>query len=157
NALESLSSEAYVTLSTQWVRSAARRLGVETAASAGAPAVAAPPRAPIDMDIAAAYRTAQAKSPRRHWAFLEDVRALLPSYTREQVDAALKRLFVEGAESELRAIDLTVMDDQGSLTDGQRAAAIRLGGRRLDMISIADGSPLLARPTAAAAAPQRDL
>jgi hypothetical protein len=135
DALETAQPGAAANLFTQWVRTAARHHGIESTQKTT--------RAAIDADIVSAYQKALAKKSEGKWVYLEDLRSELGGYSREDVDAALKRLSVEGAEKELRAIDLTIQDDQGRLTEGQRAAATRFGASRQDLISIDPKSPLL--------------
>jgi hypothetical protein len=101
----------------------------------------------IDLDIAKAYREIRAANPNDKWVYLSDLRAKLQGHSREEVDAALKRLWLEGADQERRAVDLSIQDDQGRLTEANRAGATNFGGTRQDLISIEHGSPILEAPT----------
>lgn len=112
----------------------------------GGPAEVSTTRPQIDFDIGTAYRTIRSKNPSEHWVYLEDLRLELPAYSREEVDDALKRLWVEGASKEKRAIDLSIQDDQGLLTPGRRNAATRFGGSRQDIIFIRNDSPVFGTP-----------
>lgn len=106
-------------------------------------------REQIDLDIGQAYRRALSRSDQGEWVYLEDLRKELPGYPREQVDAALRRLWLEGAGRNKRAIDLSIQDDQGRLTDARRAASTRFGAdQRQDMIRIDSDSPVLRQQTA---------
>jgi hypothetical protein len=78
--------------------------------------------------IQQSYRTL-AKRP-QDWVMLRDLRPLLSGATKSEVDTVLKRLFLE------KEINLTLNDDQGSLTQADRDAAIRIGPNDMHMLSM---------------------
>jgi hypothetical protein len=95
----------------------------------GTPA-APPPAADVEGRVRAAY-SALATAP-SDWVSLTDVRARLSDLPRDAVDGALIRL--ERDPSVYIAPD----EDQKALTDADRAAAIRIGGKDKHLLAIAD-------------------
>jgi len=78
--------------------------------------------------IRSAYR-ALAKRP-QDWVLLRDLRPRLGDAAKSEVDTALKRMFLD------KEINLTLNDDQGSLTQADRDAAIRVGPNDMHMLSM---------------------
>lgn len=70
-----------------------------------------------------------AKRP-QDWVMLCDLRLELPNMMKSEVDSTLKRMFLD------REINLTLNDDQGSLTQRERDAAIRIGANDMHMLSM---------------------
>ncbi len=93
----------------------------------------------LDSDIVSAYKKARGKNPSEQWVTLEDLRSEISGHSRQDIDAALKRLFTPDANGK-RSVDLITWDDQGSITDSQRAAALNVGASRMDRISIPEAS-----------------
>jgi hypothetical protein len=92
-------------------------------------AVAAPvTRAAPAEHIRRAY-AALAERPGQ-WVWLRDLRPRLQGMARAEVDAALEQMFLD------RSINLTLNEDQGSLTSADREAAIRVGQSAMHLISI---------------------
>lgn len=70
-----------------------------------------------------------AKRP-QDWVLLRDLRSHLSGAAKSEVDTALKRMFLD------KEINLTLNDDQGSLTQADRDAAIRIGANDMHMLSM---------------------
>lgn len=70
-----------------------------------------------------------AKRP-QDWVPLRDLRPKLAGAAPSEVDSTLKRMFLD------KEINLTLNDDQGSLTQADREAAIRIGANDMHMLSI---------------------
>jgi hypothetical protein len=82
----------------------------------------------LHQQIEQAYRRL-AKRP-QDWVLLRDLRLQLTVATKSEVDSALKRMFLD------KEINLTLNDDQGSLTQADRDAAIRIGANDMHMLSM---------------------
>jgi hypothetical protein len=61
---------------------------------------------------------------------LSELRPLIPGATKAQVDSALKEMYRD------RVINLTLEEDQKSLTAAQRSAAIRIGVDDMHLIAM---------------------
>jgi hypothetical protein len=85
------------------------------------------PETPIRAAIRAAYEKL-AKRPKA-WVSLTELRKLVPG-SKDEVDAELKRLLLD------KEANLTLNEDQGSLTDEDRAASVRVGVADLGMINM---------------------
>ena len=82
----------------------------------------------IRQQIHNAYR-ALAKRP-QDWVQLRDLRLKLNGAAKSEVNSTLKRMFLD------KEINLTLNDDQGSLTQADREAAIRIGANDMHMLSM---------------------
>lgn len=82
----------------------------------------------IPQQIHNAYRSL-AKRP-RDWVQLRDLRLKISGAAKSEVDSTLKRMFLD------KEINLTLNDDQGSLTQADYEAAIRIGANDMHMLSI---------------------
>jgi len=61
---------------------------------------------------------------------LRDLRPRLKGAAKSEVDSVLKRMFLD------KEINLTLNEDQGSLTQADREAAIRIGVNDMHMLSM---------------------
>jgi hypothetical protein len=82
----------------------------------------------VPQQIRNAYRSL-AKRP-KDWVQLSDLRSKLVGAAKSEVDSALKRMFLD------KEINLTLNDDQGSLTQADYDAAIRIGANDMHMLSM---------------------
>lgn len=78
--------------------------------------------------IRSAYRSL-AKRP-QDWVQLRDLRPKLDNATKLEVDSTLKQMLLD------KEINVTLNDDQGSLTQADRQAAIRIGVNDMHMLSM---------------------
>jgi hypothetical protein len=78
--------------------------------------------------IKTAYRQLARRS--QDWVYLSELRPLIPGATKAQVDSALKEMYRD------RVINLTLEEDQKSLTAAQRSAAIRIGVDDMHLIAM---------------------
>jgi len=94
-----------------------------------APALPAQPSTgDLRQQIRETYR-ALAKRP-QDWVQLRDLRPRLKRAPKSEVDTVLKRMFLD------KEINLTLNEDQGSLTQPDREAAIRIGVNDMHMLSM---------------------
>jgi hypothetical protein len=108
---------------------AERAGGLKALLSAGPPPIPpTPPASDLKDQIRSAYR-ALAKRP-QDWVMLRDLRPHLGNAAKSEVDSTLKRMFLD------KEINLTLNDDQGSLTQADRDAAIRIGPNDMHMLSM---------------------
>jgi len=89
---------------------------------------AQPSTGDLREQIREAYR-ALAKRP-QDWVQLRDLRPRLKGAAKSEVDTVLKRMFLD------KEINLTLNEDQGSLTQADREAAIRIGVNDMHMLSM---------------------
>lgn len=82
----------------------------------------------LRQQIRETYR-ALAKRP-QDWVQLRDLRPRLKGAAKSEVDTVLKRMFLD------KEINLTLNEDQGSLTKEDREAAIRIGVNDMHMMSM---------------------
>jgi hypothetical protein len=82
----------------------------------------------LRQQIRETYR-ALAKRP-QDWVQLRDLRPRLKGAAKSEVDTVLKRMFLD------KEINLTLNEDQGSLTQADREAAIRIGVNDMHMLSM---------------------
>lgn len=66
----------------------------------------------------------------RDWVYLSELRPLIRGASKAEVDSALKEMFLD------KELNLTLEEDQKSLTPAQRAAAIRVGVDDMHLISM---------------------
>lgn len=97
------------------------------ARSMGAGAPKTPQQA--DAQIEAAYRSLESGTG---WVPLRELRRLIQGSTKEETDAALRKLLID------QKIDLTVIEDMASMTDADRAAAARIGAGDKHLIRFVD-------------------
>lgn len=88
----------------------------------------AEPSGNLKDQVRAAYR-ALAKRP-QDWVMLCELRPRLGNAAKSEVDSTLKRMFLD------KEINLTLNDDQGSLTQADRNAAVRIGANDMHMLSM---------------------
>lgn len=112
------------------IRAASQRAGGLKALLTGqaAPATETPVAENLRDQIRRVYRSL-AKRP-QDWVMLSDLRPRLASSTKTDIDSILKRMFRD------QEINLTLKDDQGSITQADRDAAIRVGPNDMHMLSI---------------------
>ena len=78
--------------------------------------------------MADVYATLAKRS--QDWVSLTELHRRLPGIPKSQIDAALKKMYLN------KKINLTPNDDQGSLTQADRAAAMRFGESDMHMFSM---------------------
>jgi hypothetical protein len=82
----------------------------------------------VPDQIRTAYRQLAKRS--QDWVYLSELRPLISGVSKAQIDSALKEMHRE------RAINLTLEEDQKSLTSAQRSAAIRIGVDDMHLIAM---------------------
>jgi hypothetical protein len=83
-------------------------------------------------DVAERIRAAYAALAKRpgQWVWLRELRPNLHGVSRAEVDSALKQMFLD------RSINLTLSEDQASLTKADKDAALHVGQSDMHLISI---------------------
>jgi hypothetical protein len=93
-----------------------------------APIADVAPASDLEEQIRKAYSSLTARPG--GYVMLEDLRGALPGVDREDLDAALVALFPS------REVNIVPESNQKALTEGQRAAAIRIGNQFKHLIAI---------------------